>query len=333
MNLQRLGFTLFAATAAVSIGACGGGDESITPTGPHYHYVMNKILVPTNATQSAEYSLDLNGNGTADNSIGTALGALSNFGFDIQAAVDKGVLGGKLIALVDVQTPDFSSSSGTGIRFFLGDNPQPAACSGPSDVVTCTSAKPAVCMGCGHHLASGSFSIAASSPDDPAIAGKVTGGTFTGGPGSMTLLISLGDAAPIRFDLIQARVKASGMSEATIGTVSGSTASGGFVLAGALTQDNVDSVVFPGIEAQIASTVMKDCGMPTAPGCGCTINSAGKGIIDALDKDDNCVVSIAEIKAIASAVLQPDLTIDGKPAYSAGLKATAVKATFTVPGQ
>jgi hypothetical protein len=333
MNLHRLGSALVAVVAAVSMGACGGGDEGgVTPTGPHYKYVINKIAVPTSATQTAQFGLDIDGNGAVDNSLGGALVLIAGLGFDIQAAIDRGILGGKLIALADVQTPDFNSAEGAGIEFFLGDNPQPAACSGASDVVNCTDAKPSVCSGCGKHLSNGSFSIAAASPNDGAITGKIKGGTFTGGPGKMTLLISVGDAAPIRFDLIGARVKATGMNESAIGS-----GSEGLVLAGAVTQESLDATVLPGFQAQLNDSVDKGCKTKVPPNCGCTLDPAGKTgrqILDTLDLDPkNCTVSVAELQAKVPLLLKQDVTIDGKPAYSAGVKATAVKAMFAAPGE
>lgn len=301
---------------------------------PHYQYVLNKLLVPTTASQVGQFSIDLNGDGTADNSIGTAFAALSNFGFDIQTALDKSLLSGGIIILADVETADFNNVDAARIRLFLGDKPTPAACNGPGDVVSCTNAKPATCTGCGHHLINGMLSIAANSPHHPAITGNIAEGTFIGGPGRITILISLSDATPIQFDLVEARIKASGLTESVIGSVAGSTGLPGIILAGALKQDSVDNVIFPGITAQIAETITRECTMPASPpGCGCPSGSAGKGIIDALDKDDNCVVSVSEVKPIAQAVLQPDLTIDGSAAYSFGVRASAAKASFSVAGE
>lgn len=332
MHVHRLGATFVAAVvAAVSLGACGGGDESITPTGPHYQYVYNKVLVPTDNAQQNQYGLDLNGDGTVDNAVGGALVQIKNLGFDLQAAIDRAVLSGRLIGLADIQTEDFSSSNAVGMQFFLGSDPQPAACNA-SEMVVCSAAKPAVCEGCGRHLTAGTFSIASSSPQHDAITGKIAGGTFNGGPGSLTLLISLGNAEPIRFDLVKARVKVSGMSEATVGTVSGSNVTGGFILAGIVTQDSVDKTILPGILAQLNSTLMTECtGGP--PPCGCPADSTSKSILMTLDKSNNCTLEIEEVQAFAPLLLRSDLSHEGKPAYGAGVKVSGTKATFTVPGQ
>lgn len=339
MSLHRLGFAFAAAAvAAVSFGGCGGGEDSITPTGPHYHYVMNKLAVPTDDAQKTQYGLDLDGDGTVDNTVGGAFARIKTIlGFDLQAAVDRAVLSGRIIGLADIQTSDFSSSSAVGMQFFLGSNPQPAACD-VGDMPICTGANPAVCTGCGLHLTNGTFSIAATSPQHDAITGKITGGTFTGGPGSLSLLISLGEAEPIRFDLVNARVKASGMSEANVGAVSDGKVTGGFTLAGIVTQEGVDKEILPGIVRQLNATVSA-AGCEGSP-CTCNPGKAGddaKEILDALDSKEginrNCKIEIEEVTKLSGLFLQSDVTFEGKPAYGAGVKVAGTKATFTVPGQ
>ena len=63
---------------------------------------------------------------------------------------------------------------------------------------------------------------------------------------------------------------------------------------------------------------------------------AGKtilGLFDTTPKD--CMVTVDEIKnnSLIVSLLSPDVTVDGKMALSLGIKATAVKATYTAPNQ
>src|SRR5512141_324485 len=103
---------LFAvALSSMSLAACGGGSDTITPEGAHYHYVVNKALVPTNNNESREYGLDLNGDGTPDNQLGMVLGTLAGMGFDIQGTIDKAIANGSIILLVDFQTKDFMNTA------------------------------------------------------------------------------------------------------------------------------------------------------------------------------------------------------------------------------
>src|SRR5512132_4527035 len=121
-------FLLAAAVLPMSLVACGGDDGQPVPEGMHYHYVANKVFVPTSNTQAREYGLDLNADGTVDNQLGMVLSTLAGMGFDIQATIDTAVAEGSIILLADFQTKDFTNTTAAGIQVFLGDNETPAAC-------------------------------------------------------------------------------------------------------------------------------------------------------------------------------------------------------------
>jgi hypothetical protein len=311
---------LLAALVPMSLVACGGGDSTPTPEGMHYHYVANKIFVPTSSNESREFGLDLNGDGTVDNQLGATLAALkSQANFDIQATIDKAVNEGSIILLVDFQSKSFTSSSGAGIQVFLGQNPMPAPCTDANDTV------------CGHHLdGTGSFDIDPMGPQNAALAGKIVGGTFTAGPGKLSLQIALGGTMPIALDLIGARVKASSISETAIG----SGTSGGAILAGAVSNDDIQNKIIPAIPPQLENTIMADCtALDMPPGCGCT--GTGQTIINFFDSNHDCAVDPDELRnnSLVMSLLQPDVTIDGTMALSIGIKATAVTGTYTVSGE
>jgi hypothetical protein len=283
----------------------------------HYHFVANKVFVPTSSTESREYGLDLNGDGTVDNQLGATLAALkSQANFDVQATIDTSVSQGSIILLVDFQTKDFTSSSAAGIEVFLGKDPMPAPCNGSADTT------------CGHHLdGTGMFTVDPNGPQNAALAGKIVGGTFSGGPGNLSLQLAIGGTNPIQLNLIGARVKASGISETGITSA---------ILAGAVTKDDIDTKIIPAITPQLATTIMRDCNMPTMPpGCGCTSGSTGATIISFFDANKDCMVTTDELKmnSLVMSLLQPDVTIDGQMALSIGIKATTVKGTYTVTGE
>jgi hypothetical protein len=323
-------FLAAAALSSMSLVACGGGDDgNIVPEGTHYHYVANKVFLPTSNTQAREYGLDLNADGTVDNQLGMVLSTLAGMGFKLQDTIDTAVAEGSVVLLADFQTKDFTNTTAAGVQVFLGENPVPAACNGTTDQYD-----PATMMGCKHHLdGNGMFSISANSPDNAALGGKIVNGTFTGGPGDLTLQIALGGTEAIRLNLIGARAKASMISDAMIG----SGTNGGIILAGAVTKDDIDNQVIPAIQTQLVPTIAKDCTMLSAPpGCGCAADSTGKTILGLFDTNPkDCMVTVDEIKnnSLIVSLLSPDVTIDGKMALSLGVKATAVKATFTVAGQ
>ena len=323
----RLLFGLF----ALPLIACGGGGEDQpTPEGPHYAYVANKLFVPTNNNQAREFGLDLNSDKTVDNQLGMVLGTLAGQGFDVQGTIDKAIAEASIILLADFQSSSFTSTAAAGLQIKLGDMESPAACNAGEQYLCklangmeCDSTDTGcTCSGCGRHLTNGTFTIDPNSPDNAAVAGKVVGGTFTGGPGDITLKIALGSAAGIELDLIGARAKATGLSENGMESV---------VIGGALTKDDLDMKVIPAIHQQIEPIVTEDCPTPAAADCGCLAGSTGKTILNLFDTmPKNCIVTVDEIKnnTLIQSLLAPDVTINGKMALSLGIKAITVKGTF-----
>jgi hypothetical protein len=322
---------LLAAAVLPSIVACGGDDGVVIPEGEHYHYVASQVLVPTTNTQAREYGLDLNGDKTVDNQLGMVLSTLGSMGFNIQETIDTAVAEGSIVLLVDFQTKDFSSTTAAGIQVFLGDNNMvtPAACNASETYNVTTK------TGCKHHLdGAGSFVISASSPTNAALGGKIAGGTFTGGPGDLSLQIALGGTDAIQLDLIGARVKGSGLSDTMLGTGT----SGGVVFGGAITKTDIDTKVIPAIKDQLVPIIARDCTMLANPGagCGCAADSTGKTVLSLFDTNPkDCAVTTEEIQtnSLIVSLLAPDVTINGKMALSLGIKASAVKATYDAPVQ
>jgi hypothetical protein len=228
------------------------------------------------------------------------------------------------------------SSAATGLSVYIGSNPQPAACN-TGETVTCTTAKPAVCTGCGHQFDAPGGTFTAATNQDIALAGKIVGGTFTGGPGDLSIQIAIGGTTAIPLNLLGARAKATGMSDANLGTVSGATVSGGVVLAGAITQDDINNNIIPAVVNQLTPTITRDCTLTVpAPDCGCMPGTTGKTILGLFDTSPaDCMVTVDEVKgnSLIMSLLAPDVTVDGKMALSLGIKVAAEKATFTVAGE
>src|SRR5262249_25093196 len=157
----------------------------------------------------------------------------------------------------------------------------------------------------------------------------------TGGPGKLTLQIALGGTTAIQLDLIGARASATGISQMGIRTLPGTNVTHGVVFAGALPKDDIETKGSPAAPNQLLPTSKRDSPTPTVAGCGCTDGSTGKTIIGLFDTDHDCTVTVDEIKnnSLIMSLLAPDVSIDGKMALSLGIKAVAVKATFTAPGQ
>lgn len=298
-------------SSALSLAACGGGDDGdIEPKGAKYSYVVSQTNVPTTPTMATEFGLDLNGDKNVDNALGQVLSTLSGY-FSVQDAITEAIDQGDIVLLMELQTESFSSAGAVGLQVHLGDMPTPAACTDAAD------------MTCRRHLdGNGSFAIATSSPTDALVTGKIAGGTFNGGPGNLSLEIALGGPQGVQLDLIGARAKASGISETGIESV---------IVAGALTEEDLNTQVIPAIHAQIVPIIQRDCTNTTPPDCGCPSSSTGKTILGLLDTSPkNCVVTVEEIQnqPVIKSLLAPDVEIDGKMALSLGLKVSATKATI-----
>ena len=314
--------------AFVLLAACGGSSSSKTPDAPpvnpdaavdapamaqgaHSHYVVDKVIVPTTSAQAKMYGLDLNGDGTVDNELGSVLATLSSMGANLQASVDHAVAVGDILMLADVQTSAFDNASDAGFTLYTGQNPNPAPCLNAQDTV------------CGQHLqGTGSFDVAAMPRDTPLV-GAFASGTYTGGPGHLPLQISvLAGSMPLTLDLIGARVK--------FDATSTNLTSG--IIAGAVSQNDLDTKVFPAVQVSLSAQVAADCtNLTSPPGCGCASGSTGATLIGLFDANHDCAISVDEIKnnTLIQSLFAPDVTIEGMPALSAGVGFTAVPATFT----
>jgi hypothetical protein len=342
--MNRL-FVLSTALVPMSLIACGGGggDEVITPTGPHTQYVVSKANVPANPTQVKSFGLDLGSpkankqDGMVDNQLGTVLSTLATMGFKVQDGIDTAVQDGSIILLADIQSEDFTSSNAAGVSVLLGANPMPAPCTDPTMPTTC-----------GQHLkGTGVFTVATNSPQNAALAGKISGGTFDAGPGDVTLQITLGGAAPISLALQHARAQIQGITADGIMTAT---------IGGEVSQDDINNQVIPAVQAQLPPLINRDCGRvgtapptmdlgcptdPTCtignvPKCGCMDQSTGATILSLLDTGPaDCAVSVTEIQmnSLIKSLLAPDVctqsSCDKPDALSIGIQVTAVKATFT----
>jgi hypothetical protein len=306
------------AMPAVLSTACGSDDGgTVTPEGTKYTYVINKVIAPSSLAESQTYGLDLNNNGKVDNALGGLLGALKTQGLLVQPALDSSVDDGSVLLLTEFQAKDFQTAGAAGLRVFLGDKAtaMPAPCTTPADPTTCKK----------HLAGTGMFTLSATSPKDTLVAGPIKNGTFTGGPGKISLQIALSAGAPLQLDLIGARAQLSGITD------SGFTKG---ILAGAISKADVDNRIIPALGTQVVSIIAKDCPGATLPACTCMAGSGGETVLKIFDKaPKDCAVTVDEIKTtdFVTNLLMPDVTIDGTPALSIGVGVTAVKGAFTAP--
>jgi hypothetical protein len=294
--------------------------------GTHYHYVVDRLLLPTSAAQALEYGLDLDGDGVVNNQFGAGAAALASAGFDVQGVMDREIADGSIILLLDLQTDDLTSSHVlSGLRIFVGSQPMPSPCSGPADAI------------CGHHLdGAGRFAIPPS-PFPPApydvLEGSVIDSVFTGAadeeapPFEIALIGNL----PLGVPVDHMRVVASGITPATIDSV---------VIGGAFRITDWDDGFGAGLvgafASELESLVAFDCTTLTSPpGCGCTNGSLGQHILAYFEPNPtHCNVTHGDVARSAFGQLTPDVQLASGNGIgiSIGVKLTAVAASFDEPG-
>jgi hypothetical protein len=337
MRLRNRFASAFLMSSLVFSAACGGGggddddddDQMVDPTGTHHQYVADSIKVPASSSEATTYALNIAGSDMPDNALGGLLSALATTAdLDVSGTVNEAVESGQVILLVDVQATALDAASGVGTTVYLGTNPDPAACTDPEDLATC-----------GQHLmGDATFDIDEDSPDNALVIGSIVGGTFNGGPGSVTLQIPLSEgAAPISLDLIGARMQV-GVTED--GLTSGK-------LGGAITMEDINTKVIPAVSDVVADLIAEDC-TGAFPDCCEDTESTGATTLDFFNDPDSedCEVTEAELRdnsIIKSTLLNPDLDLldgDGnynpddegtKDSLSLGVGFTGVAATFTAP--
>ena len=344
--IKRLPVFVMAAALSMAAVACGGGGDDdddgnmqppVDPTGTNYQYVVDHINMPTTAAQASMFGLNLDGDeqGRPDNALGQILSTLAGQAggdFDLQGSIDEQVNDGSIILLANVKATSLTTANGVGAWIFLGDTPSTAPCTSDTDT-TCR----------GHLDGSTSFGISPESPgaNDALISGQIVGGQMTGGPGNVTIEISLvsGEDTGIVVDLVGARMKISSVSE---------TALTGGILGGAVTEDALNDDIMPALHGILSDTIGQDCTGTAAP-C-CEDGSTGQLLIDLFDESDpqDCMVTLEELKSnsLISSLLAPDVDLfDGDPnagnysprtdgvkdSLSLGIGFSAVPATFTNP--
>lgn len=302
--------------------ACGGDDgtpDEVPPSGDNHTYVISELALPTSPTESTMLGLDIDdrANDGVDNELGMMLASIRTLapGLALQASLDEQVDQGGIILLANLKAADLGNASGAGLWIYEGTDAQPAPCADAADTV------------CRHHLAgTGSFDVSPEAITDSLLVGRIVAGTFKGGPGPFTLPLRLSDG-PV-FDLPLQRAKA----EVAV-SVNGFGV--GSKLGGAISADDVEAVLVPGLHGSFVGMIDADCtGARTPPSCGCTASSPGAAALGLIDGNDDCTPTLAETQALFDSLVTFDVDLNGDTVFDAvsiGVGVSAVKGTFTVP--
>jgi hypothetical protein len=297
----------------ILLAACGD-QASGSPSGEHYKYVVSQVTVPTDDNTSRALGLDLDGNGTVDNSLGMFVGALTIGGLTSTVNTDTGIDTGTVLLLADLQTADFKNPGVlAGFSLAFGTNPMPTPCADASDTT------------CRRHLqGDGQFEIDPDGAESAPLAGVLQDGVFKGGAGDLDVAVSF-FGPPVRLGLYGARV---------VVTNPTATALQGVIAGGVLPQELDDQLV-PVYRDYMMSLVARDCASAALPpDCGCAqkplTEESGASDLMLYDHNHDCVISDEEILAseLFQGLMAPDVMIGGQLAISFGFGFEAVAATF-----
>ena len=276
----------------------------IPATGIQYHFVTNKLLLPTTQAQSQEFALNIDGNSQQrlENKVGDLLTLLTSSvpNLQLQSTLDQAINAGQLVSLQVVKADDPMNDPSVSWSIFLGQKTQSAPKFDGSD----------------------KFALDPATSTNSPIVGSLTNGHFTGGPGSARVqMFLLGQLVEV--DLIGLRLEADLSAK---GCANGK-------LGGGVTVDEFRSKLLPALVAglnQIINT-SKTAATPLLQ----IFDSDHNGTITVQELENNPLVMLA---------ISPDLDLldasgkfnpgqDGvKDSYSVGLGFTCAPATFTAPG-
>lgn len=273
-------------------------------TGVQYHFVTNKLLVPTTQAQTQAFALNIDGDSQQkpDNKFGEMLTLLTSAspGLDLQSSLDQAVSTGQLVSLHVVKADNSLNDTSVSWTIFQGQKAQSAPSFDGFDKFTLDSA------------------ALANLP----IVGSLTNGHFTGGPGTARVqMFLLGQLVEVNLIgvRLEADVSAKGCANGKLG--------------GGVTVDEFRAKILPAIADGLNQTIKTD--KAAANTLLQAFDSDKNGTITVQELESNPLLMLAASPDLdlldASGKFNPGQD-NVKDSYSVGLGFTCVPATFTAPG-
>lgn len=271
----------------VPLAACGGGDVAGPPTLPgadpppcmlaSKYFIVDAVELPAFAASSSSVTLDLDGDGVSENTLGNASGPLHDGGADVPSSFADAVAGGQVLWVIEI-----------------------ARCrDGTGDHVRVASHRGASLQG---DLAAGTATIALDASLDgvPAV-GSSTAPNVDAREGVGSI------PASALFDVAAASTETSWVAGAELTIAADETS---FALAGLVglgLDDLAPAAVAPALARSLSAIVATDRGCP-----GACQNSVATWAVTVLDLDHDNVIAANEIlanEAVARLIFAPDLDV------------------------
>jgi hypothetical protein len=315
--MRRILFAMVLSACATEPGSQGMGDDSDDdplPVLPYRHYVIDNLTLPSSSAEATAMGLDLDVDGDTDNKLGNVITTLATLGVDAKATVTRSIDRGETIMLARIGTTSFQNAPVATFQTYAGADPSIPPCSSESDT------------SCRKHLQGGTSFTAAADPAGKALRGTFEAGRFYATGGELVVRVALLGSEPIDLVLMGSKAELTMTTDTSIGHV---------ILGGAVSREQIDAKVIPAVHQNLSASVAADCSPTgTPPDCGCASGSNGKSALGMFDKaPTDCSITLEEVfdNSLVSALLAPDVNIDGTMALSLGVTATAVTAAFTAP--
>lgn len=284
--------TVCGGTGFQDLGTTEGGSsdstiiQDTTSQPPILQTIANSITLPKSGT---DYAIDLNGDGTPDNKIGSLIGTLGSLasGMDLQTSLDAKINDGTIMLLFELLGPsqDLVNNTNVTVQMHVGQDLDGDA----SD----------------NFSGSEPLGLSPNSPSNIILSnGSITSSSLTAGPGTLIIPLVIGESSSI-ITLKKSYIKA---------TVSSTGLANG-ILAGAITENELDAQLLPlliqlidGLDPSIKTIVML--------------------LFDTNPKDGTLSASEIKNNAMLAAYFTPDVDTDNDSvpdALSLGVGFTAVK--------
>jgi len=311
MKMKNVFVTASAILILLLAAACSTVKPTTTPTqtavvmpvtGIEYHFVTNKLLIPTTQEQAQAFALNVDGDlqEKADNMFGGLFTLLTSAvpGIEMQSTLDQAVTSGQLVSLHEVKADDPLNDPSVSWSIFQGQK---------------TSSPPTF-------DGSDEFTLDPAATTNLPIVGSLTNGHFTGGPGTAHIQIFfMGQLVDV--NLVGVHLQADVTAQ---GCVNGK-------LGGGVTDEEFRGKLLPAIAGGLNLLITtNETGASTLLQ---TFDSDKSGTITVQELENNPLLML---------MVSPDLDLldasgefnpnqDGvKDSYSLGLGFTCVPAIFTV---
>ncbi|HEY2980433.1 MAG TPA: hypothetical protein VGJ22_04585 [Anaerolineales bacterium] len=311
MKMRNVFAAASAGLALMLLAACSGQESTPMPaqaaapaTGIQYHFVTNKLMIPTTREQAQAFALNVDGVSQEHpkNIFGELFALLTSAaqGVELQATLDQAVDTGQVVSLHMVKADDPLNDTSVSWSIYLGQKSESAPKFDGSDI----------------------FTLDTATPTNSPIVGSLTNGHFSGGPGAarvqMFIMGQLVDVGLIGVRL-EADLSAQGCADGKLG--------------GGVTVDEFNGKLLPAIAAGINQVTKTDAAAANA--ILQAFDTDEDGTITIQELEDNTLLMIA---------ISPDLDLldasgafnpgqDGeKDSYSVGMGFTCVPASFDAPG-